>query len=513
MSNVRAATLASLVVALVATQASPAHALKQPNNVVIPVGTSLQTLFVKRGEALNATTDAQAVPETYTPTCKLEFEVLQRNAGYKNAFGWYNVTGLKPGLAELHEFLSCNDGVGTKKVLSIKKDPAYAGGDIGFFEATGGCGSVQKHDAIFFSEKKYNPDGSNQNAFYHLLIYNSTVLPKAFYFGWEDLLAGGDNDFDDLTTFVSGIGCTGSGSKCATGQLGICGEGSQQCQGGALACVPLFAPETELCDGLDNDCSGIVDEGNLCADADVCDKGHCVPKCGGGEFTCGGGTVCSPTGVCVDAACLLVTCPENTRCDGGNCVGPCDGVACPFGEVCLAGSCFDPCTKFSCDDDQVCVDGACVEHCDCAGCKPGKTCQSDGRCLADACVNKVCAAGTHCDPVGDCIDDCIGAICPAGEVCAIGECVAKPDPGQGGAGGSSGASMLVGGGSPVAGSTASTGQGGSSAGGAGDGSLQVPRPSGCACRVAPTSDAGTGALSAAMALIGFAWRRRRATRS
>ena len=29
-------------------------------------------------------------------------------------------------------------------------------------------------------------------------MHNSTVTPQAFYFAWEDLLVGGDNDFDDL---------------------------------------------------------------------------------------------------------------------------------------------------------------------------------------------------------------------------------------------------------------------------------------------------------------------------
>ncbi|MBM4358513.1 MAG: DUF4114 domain-containing protein [Deltaproteobacteria bacterium] len=493
--------------------ASPAHALKQPNNVEIPVGAGLQGLFDSRGEAINSLADAAATPETFTPTCQLEFEVLQRNAGYKNAFGWYNVTGSKPALADLHEFLSCNDPVGTKKVLNIKKDPAYLGGDIGFFEATGGCGSVQSHDAIFYSEKKYNPDSDQQNPFIHLLIYNSTVVQKGFYFGWEDLLSGGDNDFDDLTTFVSGISCTGGGSTCATGKLGVCADGSLQCQSGALACVPLTAPSTEVCDGLDNDCSGIVDEGNLCPDAQVCDKGACVPKCGGGEFTCPNGTVCNGKGLCVDPACLQVTCPENSKCDGGKCVGPCDGVVCPFGEVCLAGACFDPCSKFTCDADQVCVLGTCVERCECAGCKKGNSCQPDGKCLLDACVNQSCAAGTHCDDLGNCVDDCLGAVCPSGQKCEVGECVLDPNAGKGGAGGddSSGPGELVG--STTSGAGENTGAGGAGGSGTGGGGFVPPESSACGCRVVGASrPMGDGA--ARLVVLGFvvAFARRRLER-
>jgi hypothetical protein len=224
--------------------ASPALALTQPDGVQIPQGAGLQNMFMSRGESINALADAQVVPETFVPSCALTFEVLQRNAGYQNAFGWYNVTGNAPTIADLHEFLKCSDPIGTIKPLpNIKNDPAYLGGEIGFYEGVvaSGCtpnSGPQDYAYVFFSEKKYNPDGNQANPYIHLLIYNSTVTPKAFYFGWEDLIQGGDNDFDDLTTFVTGISCSGGGGACQTGQLGICGEGTMQCQNGALACIP-----------------------------------------------------------------------------------------------------------------------------------------------------------------------------------------------------------------------------------------------------------------------------------
>lgn len=512
MKRAATRTYATTLGLVIATAASPAYALKQPNNIDIPFGNSLQQLFDSRGESINALADAAATPETFTPTCNLEFEVLQRNAGYKNAFGWYNVTGQKPTLGELHEFLSCNDPVGTKKALNIKNDPAYLGGDIGFFEATGECGSVQSHDAIFFSEKKYNPDGDQQNPFIHLLIYNSTVVSKGFYFGWEDLLSGGDNDFDDLTTFVRGIGCTGSGAKCITGQLGLCAEGSLQCQSGALSCVPLTGPASEICDGLDNDCDGTVDGGDLCPGAQVCDKGSCVPKCDGGEFTCPADTVCDSKGLCVDPACVSVTCPENTKCEAGACVGPCDGVICPYGQACLAGTCFDPCTKFNCDAEQVCVMGACVERCECAGCGADGACQADGKCVPKVCVNKACAPGSHCDDAGNCVDNCQGTVCPTNQICESGKCVKDPNQGAGGSGGappSTSNGVLVGGGSPGTG-----GEGGADAQGGTGASFGMPLPPGgdgsCACRLAAaTSPAPMGRVAMLALALGIASRRRR----
>ncbi|MFP6686485.1 MAG: DUF4114 domain-containing protein, partial [Polyangiaceae bacterium] len=208
----------------------PAHALMQPDNTIIPQDVELQQLFDDRGESLNALNDAAIKPETFTPTCKLNFEVLLRLASFQNSFGWYNVSANKPALSDHHEFLSCTDPVGTKKTLDIKNHPDYTGGDIGFYQAVGPCGSVQDHLHIVYSEKQYNPDSSQQNPYIHLLIYSSTVTPNAFYFSWEDLLQGGDNDFTDLTTIVTGITCTGGGASCQTGQLGICEDGTLQCQ-------------------------------------------------------------------------------------------------------------------------------------------------------------------------------------------------------------------------------------------------------------------------------------------
>lgn len=193
-----------------------ASALMQPNGKVIPVGPSLQNLFNSRMEGINALSEAAITPERFIPACQVNFEVLQRNAGYKNSFGWYNVGKDKPTLADLHEILKCSDTVGTKKSVSITADPAYLGGEVGFFQAVGGvgpnCADVKNPATVqyvFFSEPKHNPDAQNLNPFIHLLIYDSKVNPRTYYFGWEDLIQGGDDDFDDLTTIVSGIQCFG----------------------------------------------------------------------------------------------------------------------------------------------------------------------------------------------------------------------------------------------------------------------------------------------------------------
>lgn len=206
-----------LVVALgVFGVSQDAGALMQPNGKVIPAGPSLQNLFNSRMEGINALNEAAITPERFIPACEVKFEVLQRNAGYRNSFGWYNVGKDKPTLADLHEILKCNDPVGTKKSVSITSDPAYLGGEVGFFQAVGGVGpncadvkNPQTVQHVFYSEPKHNPDAQNLNPFIHLLIYDSKVNPRTYYFCWEDLIQGGDDDFDDLTTLVSGIQCFG----------------------------------------------------------------------------------------------------------------------------------------------------------------------------------------------------------------------------------------------------------------------------------------------------------------
>lgn len=189
-----------------------ASALSQPNNQVIPVGQSLQNLFNMLADPIDALLDAKTTPQTFLPACQVAFKTLQKNAGYQNAFGWYNVTDVKPTLADLHQILACNEPVGTEKKVSITADPAYLGGEVGFFEAVGNCADIKNPASVqyvFYSQPKWNPDAQNQNPFIHLIVYDSQSLPRTYYFAWEDLIQGGDNDFDDLTTSVAGVSCNG----------------------------------------------------------------------------------------------------------------------------------------------------------------------------------------------------------------------------------------------------------------------------------------------------------------
>ncbi len=511
---------ASLALSALGLTSTTASALSQPDNTVIPViSAGVTTCSDKNvqacldqeegGPLINALTAAAITPETYTPICGLTFKVIARGAGYLNTFGWYNVNASgKPPDSDLHSFLECTDAPGAIKTLNIGGDPAYLGGEIGFFMATpqgasGNCPTFNPGGGpvagtvgyIYYSQRQYNPDNVGPNSWVHLITYNSVAYANSFYFAWEDLLSGGDNDFDDLLTRVDGIQCSGGGAPCTVaGQQGQCANGTMQCQNGQLTCVQNQQPQTESCNALDDDCNGQIDEGDLCAQNEICYKGSCVPKCDSGEFKCNPGTVCNTDGVCVDTQCVNVTCEAGKVCVAGVCQAACDGVVCPFGQSCINGACLDPCATISCDSDFVCTAGVCTLKCGCAACPASKVCDDQsGKCEDTGCSPNPCGAGTHC-VAGACIDDCEGAVCPKGQICTAGACVPG---GSGGAAGSTGS-----GGVGLDGGISSGGTGGGSASGSG-GSAAVSSGStesdsgGCGCRV------GAGRSSLALTALGL----------
>ncbi len=469
-------------------------------------------------QGLDVQAEAATTPETFRPTCALTFTILSRGtAQFQNIFGWYNVTGSVPAASDLHPMFGCADGAGKAVVLDLSSEPSYKGGDIGFFLltpeshttktqcASGNCCPSLARLAsgegyVYYSQKTFNPDTAGAGSTIHLLTYNSHLSKTKFYFAWEDIFGGNDDEFTDLVTSVDGVQCSGGGQQCDTGKPGICALGVTQCSAGAVSCTGVFAPKAEACNGLDDDCNGKVDDGATCPTAgDQCVNGRCVPPCSTGEFQCDPGKVCdSNSGLCVDPTCLNKTCPSAQVCRNGSCVTPCDGVVCPYGTRCVGDACVDLCASVKCSAGQVCREGICFDGCaSCSGvsCGSGLKCDApSGDCVDPSCTTS-CAKGTHCAS-GSCVDDCAGAKCPDGSTCTAGACVLS---------GAADAGVNLGDAGGLGGDASASSDGATS----GAAPAAAPAASACGCDVVGSTAGVAGWWAIAAGAIAMMARRRR----
>jgi hypothetical protein len=101
--------------------------------------------------------------------------------------------------------------------------------------------------------------------------------------------------------------------------VGICAPGVMTCDNGALYCNGHVGPSDEQCDGLDNNCNGSVDEGIANSTAIVCYEGPegtmAIGECRAGVRYCTDGGF--------DGPCDGQKIPEDERCD--NLDNDCDG--------------------------------------------------------------------------------------------------------------------------------------------------------------------------------------------
>src|SRR5262249_1790324 len=79
------------------------------------------------------------------------------------------------------------------------------------------------------------------------------------------------------------------GTACHTGRPGLCGPGKWHCAGASgWVCNPTGVPPTEICNGMDDNCNGVVDEGfpvgQPCdgPDTDLCARGTWMCNAQGG---------------------------------------------------------------------------------------------------------------------------------------------------------------------------------------------------------------------------------------
>ena len=272
----------------------------------------------------------------------------------------------------------------------------------------------------------------------------------------DEVCNGLDDDCDGTTDEDFG-----GGQPCETGQAGVCAAGMTICGDDGTRCVAGAEPSDELCDGLDNDCDGATDEGEDgslltrdCYDgpADTVGNGPClggtqtceagvygacvgqvlpgVEICDGLDNNCSGesddvdgGCAClpgetrdcysGPEGTAGVGACQMGT---QTCLEDGSTYGPCDGEVVPAVEVCATRA-----QDLDCDGDTDDVPGT-GEACS-AGVG---ACLVDGvtACGADDIIACTAVAGMPSDEICDGIDnDCDGAVddvATLGEACALG---------------------------------------------------------------------------------------------
>ena len=160
----------------------------------------------------------------------------------------------------------------------------------------------------------------------------------------------------------------------------------------------------EICNGVDDDCDGIIDNGGntLCDDGNVCSDDTCngTSLCthSNNAAVCNDGNACTSGDICGGGTChgVEIVCDDHNACNGVETCNPSTG--------CVAG------TPLVCNDNNVCTTDSCNPATGCVFTNSTASCNDGNACT----TNDICDGGTcHGGPPLNCSD---------GNCCTIDSC-------------------------------------------------------------------------------------------